>query len=192
MTDDFEVPEELRDVEALIASTLRVIPPLEEDPTARLLGLVVDPERELDPAALRRVRQVRKIGPEALASRLQTRGWSVKPLDIITWESRGAPTVVPAIIAALADELKIDPVELTRGSKKMTASRLELLKDRSDVQRLIARLSNIRHTSLADAFALLESSTTSFAYRGAPNDDQYIKTLVSLVDVIERQSQNHG
>lgn len=192
MTDEFAVPERLRHIETLVVATLLPLPPIEADPTAQLLGLVADPTRELDPNALRRARQARNVGPEALAARLRARGWSTRPLDIITWESRGAPSVVPAIIAAIAEELVVDPTSLTRVLQERPLSRLVTLKDRADVKALVGRLARFQHTTAAEAIAFLERSATSFAYRGTPDDDQYIKTLASFVDVLERRDGDDG
>lgn len=89
-------------------------PPLEEDPTALMLGLVPDPAVSLNGAALKRYRQSAGLKQSELAARLAERGWNVTTKDVFAWETKSAAGLAPALIRAIADELDVDTEQVTR------------------------------------------------------------------------------
>jgi len=151
-------------------------------------GLVPDPQRALDSASLRRARSTAKLGVEQLAARLSDRGWSVRPPLVISWESGATSSVPPALIAAIADELHVEVAKLTRRGGAHAESRLDRLRDTPRLQALLTRLARARSISEASAFALLEGSQSSFAFRGAPEDEQYLLILERFVDQFEKDN----
>ncbi|HEY4267006.1 MAG TPA: hypothetical protein VGM94_02330 [Galbitalea sp.] len=183
-----DIDDDLHETAALVAAHFAQRAPLADDPTAQLLGLVPDAQRALDSAALRRARSAAKLGVEQLADRLSDRGWSVRPPLVISWESGATSSVPPALIAAIADELRVEVTKLTRRGSAPAESRLDKLRDTPRLQALLTRLARARSISEASAFALLEGSQSSFAFRGAPEDEQYLLILERFVDQLEKDN----
>ena len=75
------------------------LPPLSADPIAMALGAV--PDILLDPAAVRRGRQVKNARPSEIARFLRDRGWPVTTSDVFAWE-RHAERVAPALLRDIA------------------------------------------------------------------------------------------
>jgi transcriptional regulator with XRE-family HTH domain len=169
---------------ALMTASFVARPPLAEDRTAQMLGLVPDPSQSLDSKRLKTARMAAGLGVEKLASRLRERGWTTKPLDVIQWEAGQSSGVPPAVIAAIADELNIEPDRLTRTAVEAT-SRLERLRESALLQSLVDRIAQAKSLSQDAAFALLERSQPSFAYRGNPDDEQYLRILERFVEQLE-------
>ncbi len=84
-------------------------PPLAQDRSAITLGLVPDPSRALSGPAVRTARQRTKLSVSDLAARLRDRGWDTQTSDVYQWEQKpaAAANVPPAVISALADELRV-------------------------------------------------------------------------------------
>ncbi|MCL1900474.1 MAG: hypothetical protein FWG11_08210 [Promicromonosporaceae bacterium] len=88
-------------------------PPLEDDPTAIVLGLVPDPAITLDAGALRRCRKDAGLKTSELAARLAERGWPVATLDVFAWETKSANGLCPALIRAIAETLDCQVEDVT-------------------------------------------------------------------------------
>jgi transcriptional regulator with XRE-family HTH domain len=93
-------------------------PELEADPTAVALGVV--PVSPLDPAALRRARQHRKLRPSDIAASLRARGWSMSTSEVFTWERR-SEDISPALLADLASALDVSKDSLVLSAGGATA-----------------------------------------------------------------------
>ena len=91
---------------ARVAATLRALgeaaPPLEQDRTAAMLGLVPDPHLRLDGRALASRRKAARMSTSELASHLSRRGWDVDTASVFRWETQHTEDVPPALIAAIA------------------------------------------------------------------------------------------
>jgi transcriptional regulator with XRE-family HTH domain len=94
-------------------------PPLELDPLAVSLGLVPDPTLPLNGSALRQARQRSKFTVSDVAARLKQRGWETRTADVYSWERSDAAAVPPAIVAALADELRVTERQLAGRSASL-------------------------------------------------------------------------
>jgi len=86
-------------------------PPLEEDPTALMLGLVPAPSGTWTMAAFKQYRLRAGLKQSELATRLAERGWDVATKDVFAWETKSVTGLAPALVRAIADELGIE-VEL--------------------------------------------------------------------------------
>lgn len=97
--------DDVSDVEwvaTLLRHLGRVVPALEDDPTARMLDLVPDRARQLDPAGLAGAMTHGALSVDQVADRLAARGWEVTGGQVASWVSRGDPSVCPALITAIA------------------------------------------------------------------------------------------
>jgi hypothetical protein len=111
-----DLPPELVEVADLLWLAAHGAPPLDEDPTAIMLGLVSNPDCVLDPKALRKAREDSGLTASDLADQLTARGWYVQIGDVVCWESKPLE-IIPAIIAAIADETDTEPQRLIYTSK---------------------------------------------------------------------------
>jgi transcriptional regulator with XRE-family HTH domain len=113
-------PQEWEDIGhlAVIERELRagaVAPPLADDRTAAMLGLLPDPNLRLDPAALRRTRQRAGLNADDLATQLSDRGWEITAGQVFHWENRDTAEVPPALIEAIAAVFHIEVARLVAG-----------------------------------------------------------------------------
>lgn len=176
----------LSEVEALISAHFVDAKPLADDPTARMLGLVPDPTRALNRNALTALRKSADIGVEGLATRLRARGWAVSPRDVLAWE-RGTVPVAPALIAAIAEELRVAPDRLTRQSAAPEqVSPMVRVRESAAFQALSERLARARGSSTSTAAEALLQSPAAFAYRGHPDDAVLLAVLEHFVADVER------
>jgi hypothetical protein len=87
-------------------------PPLEADPLALALGLVPDPGRRLGGSCLKRARMKRHLQTSQLADLLAARGWDVSTKTVFRWEMAASAEIAPALLAAVAEVLRVSPEEL--------------------------------------------------------------------------------
>lgn len=164
-------------------------PALAEDPLAVTLGLVPDPARPLSGPALKRARMSAGHRVSELARALQARGWQIDVADVAAWERQSHHPVMPAIIAALSDELGATVESLcTAGPPRV-----------DDVASAVARTPRFRALSrrwaeltmlpdeVAAASSLRQLMTIGHARRGAELDvEQWLDVLEALVDARRR------
>lgn len=105
--------DSLVEVADLLWESAHGAPPIDQDPVAKMLGLVPDPERALDGRALARRRKYARVTRNELAARLRVRGWEVQFSDVYWWEKRSAAEVVPALVGAIAEEVGASTDRLT-------------------------------------------------------------------------------
>jgi transcriptional regulator with XRE-family HTH domain len=88
-------------------------PPLETDPLALALGLVPDPGRRLSGPRLKTARMRRNLPTSQLAGMLAARGWDVETKTVFRWERAASAEIAPALLAAVAEALRVPAEELT-------------------------------------------------------------------------------
>ena len=88
-------------------------PPLEADPLAVALGLVPEPGRRLSGSRLKGARTKRRLQASQLADLLSARGWDVCTKTVFRWEQAGSAEIAPALLAAIAEVLRVPAEELT-------------------------------------------------------------------------------
>lgn len=79
----------------------------QDDPVALMLGLVPDPDTPVEGRKLAQARRNARLQLSGLVDRLCNRGWPITTAQAAQWE-RGAPTLAPALVAAISDELGVD------------------------------------------------------------------------------------
>lgn len=174
-------------IEALLAAANHQPPPLDRDPTARLLGLVPDPANTLDAAALKVARQSARLSVSDLAQRLQDRGWSITTGDVFLWETRSTSDVVPALIAAIAVEVNAPLERLQR--KTTSVDSFGTIRSSDRFRQLIERWAQLFSLSPSAAGLALESRALATVHRGEkPDSDQTLQMLEALVDELERKA----
>lgn len=163
-------------------------PPLEDDPTALMLGLVVDPETSFDGKAAVQSRKRSSLSISQLAARLVGRGWSVSSQDVFAWEAGSRP-VPPALARAIAEESGISPQALLRraGTDPVREGLRAILRG-PDFQRLAERWAALKGTSVAVAASALEARALAAVHRGgAPEPGVVMETLDALIRTLEGQ-----
>jgi hypothetical protein len=78
-----------------------------DDPIALMLGLVSDPSVAIDGHKLALARKRARLDLKDLVSRLRHRGWTVETREALEWH-KGSAVVPPALIRAIASELRVD------------------------------------------------------------------------------------
>lgn len=168
-------------------------PPLEQDPAARLLGLVPSAEESLDPKQLTRLRKNAGMNVDDLASRLRSRGWDVEHTDVIAWESpRRAAEVPPAIIEAIAQTLGVPIERLVRPLPSPQQDSLrQQLRQHPAFEELARRWSRLKQVSIDAAEGALAARALATVHRGQiPDLDQSVASLKTLVTAMEdRESE---
>jgi transcriptional regulator with XRE-family HTH domain len=162
-------------------------PPLEDDPVAAMLGLVVDPQCVLDSKALARARKRAGLTVSQVAEQLRTRGWKIQHSDVFRWETRSAFDVAPALIQAVADIVGTPVESLVADPRADTGSdRFGAVRRDPVFQQLVRRWARARHVSLTVAAAALETRMVAAVHRGdSPDEEQMLRSLDALVSAIE-------
>lgn len=162
-------------------------PPLAEDPVAALLGLVPDPEIELDGKALASARKQAGFTVSTLAARLTARGWDVSGKDVFSWESgRNAPHV-PALINAIAQETGTDSDRLRRRNREdPERAKLAAVIASATFKNLAQRWARIQGTTVDLAASALESRMLVAVHRGgAPDEEILLDSLEAMITAVE-------
>lgn len=179
---------ELATIESRLRAAAAAVPPLDQDPTAAMLGLLPDPESQLDGGALKRARKSSRLSIADLARRLTDRGWQVTQTEVFRWENNGAPDVPPAQIEAIGVVLGCDPATLTKPRHSDTANDVSLAGP--VYQGLVRRLADALGISAVSASARLHSAALGAVHRGdRPVDDALEATLEGYVRAMEKR---HG
>lgn len=162
-------------------------PPIADDPVAAMLGLVPDPETELDGKALAGARKRAGLTVSALAARLAERGWDVSSRDVFAWENgRNAPQV-PALINAAAQETGVNADRLRRRVREdPERAKLAAVVESEAFRSLAKRWARIQGTTLALAASALESRMLVAVHRGgAPDRDVLLESLEAMISAVE-------
>jgi len=162
-------------------------PPLADDPVAAMLGLVPDPDLELDSKAFASARKRAGFTISTFAARLTTRGWDVSSKDVFAWESGKNLPHIPALITALAEETGVDPDRLRRQSGvDPERARFAAVVASTTFQHLAARWARLQGTTVALASSALESRMLVAVHRGgAPDAEVLLDSLEAMVSAVE-------
>lgn len=169
-------------------------PPLEHDPVAAMLGLVPDPDYQLNARALKNFRSRANIKSTALAAALSRRGWPISAGDVFTWEHGGAASVSPALLRAVAEELHIDPDLLITTTTGRNQSMYEQshMRVASDVTKspkfraLVQRFGRTQEMSIGMAGSTLHSRMLATVHRGQqPSPEQMLAALEAFIEALE-------
>jgi hypothetical protein len=179
----------LLDAGDLVWEAAHAAPPLEEDPVAAMLGVVPDPSFQLDAVALVRACKTSRVKPTALAARLKARGWKVDATDVFRWQTRAAPDVSPALIEAIAEEVRVDPDRLVARAQQRPSTLNAVAEDAAATPRfrdLVRRFAHVQRISPGMAASALQSRMLATVHRGdVPNKEQMLASLEALVRALE-------
>jgi hypothetical protein len=181
----------LIDAGDLVWEAAHSAPPLEKDPVAAMLGVVPDPNFQLDANALARACKASRVKPTALASRLTARGWKIDASDVFRWQTRPAPDVPPALIKAIAEEVHSEPERLVARSQPQRTALVEVAENIAASPRfrdLVQRFATIRQISVEMAESSMKSRMLATVHRGdMPDQEQMLASLESLVHALETE-----
>ncbi|MBX7446000.1 MULTISPECIES: hypothetical protein [unclassified Arthrobacter] len=181
----------LLDAGDLVWEAAHSAPPLEKDPVAAMLGVVPDPNFQLDAKALARACKTSRVKPTALASRLNARGWKIDASDVFRWQTRPAPDVPPALIKAIAEEVHSEPERLVARSQPQRTALVEVAENIAASPRfrdLVQRFATIRQISVEMAESAMKSRMLATVHRGdMPDQEQMLASLESLVHALETE-----
>ncbi|KQV06692.1 hypothetical protein [Leifsonia sp. Root112D2] len=173
-----------------VAELLRLdndVPPLEQDPVAAMLGLIVDPSVVLSSRAFTTARRNSGIAPSALAAKLRDRGWQVSAADVARWQSHAPTDLTPALLAAVADELHTELGTIT-DSAPARPDWLIAATATGKFANLSTRWARLKSLSLPAASAILESRLLATVNRGdRPETDDLLETLDAFVSTLEQR-----
>lgn len=105
------------------SATAANTPVRHDDPIALMLGLVPTPDVALDGRRLASARRNAKIDLAEFRRRLNGRGWSVSLQEAFQWE-QNFTALAPALIDAIADELRVDRETLLKPSRPQSSEDL--------------------------------------------------------------------
>jgi hypothetical protein len=168
-------------------------PPLEADPLALALGLVPDPGRRLSGGGLKKARMKRDLKTSQLADLLAARGWDVSTKTVFRWEMAGSAEIAPALIAAVAEVLRVPAEELTAAASDHDPATTEIQAAAATQQfaGLARRWAKTSGQPLADARAGLQRlMLVTTARRGRHLTAR--EWLAVLEDFIEASSHDDG
>ena len=171
-------------IEARLSAARLEALPLDQDPTARLLGLIAEVQPVLDGAALKLARSAGGLSASELAGKLSSEGWPVKTADVFRWETRAASDVPVALILMIAQTLQKSVESLVKngGPNLFIAS----LRQSDRFHQLSQRWANVFNLSVTSAGSALESRVLATVHRGdRPDVEQTLQTLEALVEVLE-------
>lgn len=181
----------LADIENALFDDAHGAPPLHEDPVAAFLGLVPDPHLSLDQKAFTQARKNAGVAASALAQALQARGWEVTTGDVVRWQSKSAVEVSPALLKAIADELRTSIDDLTTDRSTSTnAEVLEQVTRTPAFAALVARFAAVRRIPQSVAASTLRSRAVATVHRGdVPSPQQWLASLEAFVSALEERNE---
>ncbi len=180
---------DLAGIERDLRADAAAAPPLERDPVAALLGLIPDAHATLDQGALKRLRTATGRSVSDLATSLHGRGWDVTTSDAFRWENQSTRDVPPALIAAIAEELRTTSEALTVDASTVREA-LDEVTDTPRFAALAARLAGALGLSTYQAGLRLRGVAGAAVNRGdTPTTEQWLDTLDNYVGAIERRRE---
>ncbi|MBD8485863.1 hypothetical protein IFT79_09580 [Frigoribacterium sp. CFBP 8759] len=173
-------------VDAFLAAAALEPLPLEDDPTARLLGLVPDADIVLNRTAIKSARARSGLSVSDVAQRLTELGWDTRTSEVLQWELRGSADIVPARVTALAVVLN-QPVEAITMPVPEDA-RMSAVQSTEQFAGLVRRWAQLFDTTLRAAEVALTSRMATAVHRGEiPDPARTLKTMEALVDELEKR-----
>jgi transcriptional regulator with XRE-family HTH domain len=170
-------------------ATAHGAPPLENDQTAALLGLVPDPAARLDGKNFSQLRKRASLKIDEVANQLAASGWEVTTKDVFLWERGNTDSVSPALIQELSRVLglPIDRLVERREVAEEKPERSKLLREHPRFQDLSQRWARIRQIPVEVAESMLCARIAATVHRGeAPDIEQNIASLEALVKTFEK------
>ena len=177
----------------LLSADAHRAPALADDPIAAVLGLVPDDDYQLDPRTLKRAREAARLEPTTFARALAARGWKVSTRDVFNWESKGAPSVSPALVRAAAEVLGTDPDKLTQQATRIAESKppqavlvAKAAQASPRFTSLVARFARLQGIPTRMAASALSSRMIATVQRGDhPDADQMLTSIEALIEALE-------
>lgn len=171
-----------------VAELLRLdaaVPSLDRDPVAAMLGLIVDPGLSLSSRAFTTARRNSGLAPSVLAERLRDRGWNVSAADITRWQTSAPLDLVPAMLAAVADEIGVELDAITEVGVRRPEWLTTVLATQAFAD-LSARWARLKSVSLPSASSMLESRLLATVNRGdRPGTEALLGSLDAFVSTLE-------
>jgi hypothetical protein len=190
-----DLPTDIRPFAAIVDELQNVgqyagAPALEDDPAAKLLGLVPTPTKRLDGRLLRRQRQRFQRTVSEIAAELSRRGWSFTAADVMRWETTDAADVPPVVIDSLASLLGAAAEQLISVSAPAEQDDLvQQLRRHPRFSALVERWAQLRHITVPEARTALERRALSTVHRGARTDvDDTLSSIEALVRALENRN----
>jgi hypothetical protein len=181
----------LADIENALFDDAHGAPALHEDPVAAFLGLVPDPHLSLEQSAFTRARKRAGVTASALAQALQGRGWDVTTGDVVRWQTKTNDDVSPALIKAIAAELRttIDTLTTDRSTSTSTGA-LEQVTRTPAFAALVTRFAAARQIPAALAASTLRARALATVHRGeVPAAEQWLASLEAFVSALEDRNE---
>lgn len=168
-------------------------PPLEEDRTAALLGLVPNDAVGLDGKELKIARKKARLNIGELASQLERRGWQVSTQEVFAWERGNTASVSPALIDAISQVVRtsVDQLISKPSQDYENLTLLQRLRSHPDFEGLVRQWAKIKNLSFPTAEIMLGSRAANTVHRGnKPNLEQDIALLKELISLVGNQNED--
>lgn len=163
-------------------------PPLENDRTAALLGLIADPSETLSKQRLVQLRKRARITIDELAKKLSQRGWQVSTKQVFSWERGNTEEVPPALIQAISEVLGVPVNQLVEKHEISSAkqSQLQQLRAHPAFENLAQRWALLKNVPYEIAESMLRMRVATTVHRGEiPDLEQSLASLEELLTSLE-------
>lgn len=167
-------------------------PPLEEDRTAALLGLIPNEIAVLDGKRLRAARKSSRLKISELATRLQNRGWKVSTNEVFAWERGNTGSVSPALIDAISQIVgaSVDQLISSPSQGNDNLALIQRLRSHPDFKEIVRQWAKIKNLSFPSAEIMLGSQVANTVHRGnKPDLEQDIALLKELVNLLNNEGE---
>lgn len=191
--DERAAVERLGQTADVLWITAHGAPPLQEDRTAALLGLVPDPSALLDGKKFSQLRKRSDLKIDEIAQELTLHGWPIATKDVFAWERGKTSSVPPALIQVLSQMLKVRIDQLIGQSEVLGAkqSLLQQLREHPQFGTLVQRWARAKQVPLEMAETMLSSRIVATVHRGeTPDIEQNMASLEALVRVVEESDKD--
>lgn len=159
-------------------------PRLQDDPAARILGLVVEPALRFEASAVKRARIRAGLKLPQLVQMLVQRGWAVSNSEALGWETGRSGGIEPALIAAVAEIVGATQSSLSASAPANDP--VSVIRATELFRQLVARAAEALSVPWEVAAARLESAAAIPVHRGgAPDVGAALQSLEILVEELE-------
>lgn len=174
---------------AIVQRSSEAAPPLAQDKTAAMLGLVPEPHLRMDGRTVARRRKAVHLNVDGLAARLAEQGWPVSTADVFRWETQSTDDVPPALLTAVAQVLSTTMEALAAPpSAGPGLAGLDEASKQPRFQALVGRFARLQRQSTVLAESSLRSVALATVRRGeTPDSDVWIDVLEAYVSALEQR-----